>query len=215
MANLPADLPENWTQGQIISPNGTEVGLTEQHGYNYLMEQVNNTQTAVNTLDATVSDISEGLNSVAQESSVQEVIDGIGVTTDSGATAATGTVMGKLNGILNGIEAMPVGCIKSIQRGTFEFSSNQDVNITINAVNVNKSIVFVESSLSSYVVYHITSTSVETGDIKTYTSVATLTNSTTLTLTSNYSIYDYEYGDGGSERGYIYGSVSWQVIEFY
>lgn len=48
MAYLPADLPENWTQGQIISPNGTEVGLTEQHGYNYLMKQVNNTQETVN-----------------------------------------------------------------------------------------------------------------------------------------------------------------------
>lgn len=29
MPKLPADLPENWTQGQTISPNGTEVGLTE------------------------------------------------------------------------------------------------------------------------------------------------------------------------------------------
>lgn len=48
MANLPADLPENWTQGQIVSPNGTEAGLTEQHGYNYLMKQVNDTQEAVN-----------------------------------------------------------------------------------------------------------------------------------------------------------------------
>ena len=48
MASLPADLPENWTQGQIVSPNGTEVGLTEQHGYNYLMKQVNATQQAVN-----------------------------------------------------------------------------------------------------------------------------------------------------------------------
>lgn len=214
MANLPADLPENWTQGQIISPNGTEVGLTEQHGYNYLMGQVNNTQAAVNTLDATVSDISEGLNSVAQESSVQEVIDGIGVTTDSGATATTGTVMGKLNGILNGIEAMPVGCIKSIQRGTFEFSSNQDVNITINAVNVNKSIVLVDSSLSAYTKYYISS-GICTGDIRTYITRATLTNSTTLTLTSNYSTYDYEYGDGGSRDGTIYGNANWQVIEFY
>lgn len=50
MARLPADLPENWTQGQIISPNGTEVGLTEQHGYNYLMKQVNAAQRAANTI---------------------------------------------------------------------------------------------------------------------------------------------------------------------
>ena len=43
---LPADLPTDWQQYQVVSPNGTEAGLDEQHGYNYLMEQVNNAQTA-------------------------------------------------------------------------------------------------------------------------------------------------------------------------
>ena len=47
--NLPADLPENWQQGQIVSPNGTDVGLTEQHGYNYMAKQINDTQEAMNT----------------------------------------------------------------------------------------------------------------------------------------------------------------------
>ena len=53
MPKLPADLPENWTRGQIISPDGTEVGLTEKHGYNYLMKQVNATQEEVNSLIST------------------------------------------------------------------------------------------------------------------------------------------------------------------
>lgn len=48
---LPADLPENWTSGQIIAPTGAEAGLDEQHGYNYLMKQVNNAQKAANALD--------------------------------------------------------------------------------------------------------------------------------------------------------------------
>ena len=26
---LPADLPEQWTYGQTVGPNGTDVGLTE------------------------------------------------------------------------------------------------------------------------------------------------------------------------------------------
>ena len=43
---LPADLPEDWTGGQTVAPAGAEVGLSEQHGYNYLMEQVNAAQTA-------------------------------------------------------------------------------------------------------------------------------------------------------------------------
>lgn len=49
---LPADLPENWTSGQIIAPTGAEVGLDNQHGYNYLMKQVNNAQKAATALNA-------------------------------------------------------------------------------------------------------------------------------------------------------------------
>lgn len=47
---LPADLPEDWTYGQTVAPTGAEVGLSEQHGYNYLMEQVNAAQEGVNTI---------------------------------------------------------------------------------------------------------------------------------------------------------------------
>lgn len=49
---LPADLPENWTSGLIIAPTGAEAGLDEQHGYNYLMKQVNNAQKALKALAA-------------------------------------------------------------------------------------------------------------------------------------------------------------------
>lgn len=49
---LPADLPENWTSGQIIAPTGAEAGLDDQHGYNYLMKQVNNAQRALKALAA-------------------------------------------------------------------------------------------------------------------------------------------------------------------
>ena len=45
---LPADLPEDWEENDIVAPNGTDAGQTEQHGYNYLMEQVNAAQTALN-----------------------------------------------------------------------------------------------------------------------------------------------------------------------
>ena len=49
---LPKDLPENWNENQYVSPGGTEVGLSEQHGYNYLMKQVNNAQKAIEELDS-------------------------------------------------------------------------------------------------------------------------------------------------------------------
>ena len=49
--SLPHDLPENWNDSQYVSPGGTEVGLTPQHGYNYLMEQVNAAQKAITEID--------------------------------------------------------------------------------------------------------------------------------------------------------------------
>ena len=49
---LPADLPENWTSGQIVAPTGAEAGLDDQHGDNYLMRQVNNAQKALKALAA-------------------------------------------------------------------------------------------------------------------------------------------------------------------
>lgn len=44
---LPADLPTDWQVSDIVSPVGTDVGLEQRYGYNYLMEQVNNAQTAI------------------------------------------------------------------------------------------------------------------------------------------------------------------------
>ena len=52
---LPADLPVNWQTGQIVAPNGADVGLSAQHGYNYLMQQLNAAQQAVNTLGQAIA----------------------------------------------------------------------------------------------------------------------------------------------------------------
>lgn len=123
MAKLPADLPENWTQGQIVSPNGTEVGLTEQHGYNYLMKQVNATQTEVNNVGSTIE---VALKDVAKEASVQEIQDKIGETTDTGGSQNSGTVNAKLNALL---EAPKV--IKHIQRGFVSTNYSGDASGTV------------------------------------------------------------------------------------
>lgn len=47
---LPADLPEDWQNDQIVAPIGTDVDLTQQHGYNYLMWAVNQAQLACKQL---------------------------------------------------------------------------------------------------------------------------------------------------------------------
>ena len=49
---LPADLPEDWTADQLVPPNGPDIGLPEQYGYNYLCKQINKTQKAVMALQA-------------------------------------------------------------------------------------------------------------------------------------------------------------------
>ena len=54
---LPQDLPEDWNDSQYVSPGGVETGLTEKHGYNYLMQQVNATQKAVQELDEGVEKV--------------------------------------------------------------------------------------------------------------------------------------------------------------
>lgn len=48
--SLPADLPTNWVYGQTVAPEGSDVGLSQQHGYNYLMQQVNAAQQAAEDL---------------------------------------------------------------------------------------------------------------------------------------------------------------------
>lgn len=48
---LPKDLPEDWLDTQYVSPGGVEAGLSAQHGYNYLMKQVNNSQKGLEELD--------------------------------------------------------------------------------------------------------------------------------------------------------------------
>lgn len=47
---LPADLPTDWALGQTVAPEGESAGLSPQHGYNYLMEQVNAAQQAAKEL---------------------------------------------------------------------------------------------------------------------------------------------------------------------
>lgn len=55
-APLPADLPEDWQVEQVVAPTGEEVGLSHQHGYNYLMEQVNKAQRGINQIRTALED---------------------------------------------------------------------------------------------------------------------------------------------------------------
>ena len=71
-AILPHDLPVNWTTNQYVSPNGTEVGLTEQHGYNYLSRQVNLTQEDLIALSKAVS---SGLDNIVDNGYLEDPVN--------------------------------------------------------------------------------------------------------------------------------------------
>lgn len=81
---LPADLPEDWTGGQTVAPTGAEVGLSEQHGYNYLMEQVNAAQTAAKEigeafsalLSTTEKGAPNGVATLGQDGKLVQDVDG-------------------------------------------------------------------------------------------------------------------------------------------
>lgn len=220
MPDLPADLPTNWTQGQIISPNGTEVGLSEQHGYNYLMEQVNAAQTAINTAQGAIDSINQALESVAQESTLQgvatdvEEISGlIGTTTDTGGSTTAGSVMGKLNGVMSTLANTPiVSAVKSIQRGTVTFTSNyENMQISLSTrVNPNKCMVLLDSADASggFGAVSTSSGGINEGGYGQVSTVVSLT-STKLTISPSFTAYY------GRDTSYHYGPVSWQVIEFY
>lgn len=73
---LPADLPENWNAGQIVAPTGEEVGLSHQHGYNYLMEMVNRAHKSVNQINETLADgVGGGFVEMEESIPVSERVD--------------------------------------------------------------------------------------------------------------------------------------------
>lgn len=76
MELLPADLPENWNAGQIVAPTGEEVGLSHQHGYNYLMEMVNRAHRSVNQISETLADgVGGGFVEMEESIPVSERVD--------------------------------------------------------------------------------------------------------------------------------------------
>lgn len=221
MPKLPADLPENWTQGQTISPNGTEVGLTEKHGYNYLMKQVNDTQTEVNNINTALTD-------VAQQATVDEIKNKIGTESDADTQPTLfgrlaqlknvlleklAEVLTKITGIDGKIgtsvdtsgtltlfgqvksisEKMPTGSVKSIQRGTVSYSKEDTQKISISRVNPEK----------CFVILNVT------GDINSSDAGRFVTGSIVQSLTeTELTIYTR-----GANIDNLSMTISWQVIE--
>ena len=78
VSNPVADLPENWVNSEIVAPSGQSVGLTQQHGYNYLMSKVNEALTALGT----VNDAFTPLLDTSDEGSLKTVTGSIASFSD-------------------------------------------------------------------------------------------------------------------------------------
>lgn len=139
MANLPADLPTDWTQGQIISPNGTEVGLSKQHGYNYLNEQVNDTQIEVNSLNTAQTNTKQQVNTLnTQVGNLQ--------STQTTQSKNISTLQGQVNDIDAGL-ATKVDKVTGKGLSTNDFTTAEKTKLAGVAEGANKTTV--DSSLSS------------------------------------------------------------------
>ena len=103
---LPADLPTNWSYGQTVAPSGAEAGLSAQHGYNYLMQQVNAAQEAINQ----VGEAFEGLATNKQINQLGEAVQTAQDTADKALEA--------LNKLVYTIEVVPS------QQGTLTYTGS-------------------------------------------------------------------------------------------
>lgn len=122
----------------------------------------------------------------------------LGGTADDGGTPDAGTLMAKLNALLEAFEAgVTANVVKSTQRGVISMGKSSAATATINAVNTDKAVVLYGGSKLN---------SSSGNDFASYVCLQ-LTNSTTVTA----SRVSY-----GSYAETIHNaSVPYQVIEFY
>lgn len=102
--------------------------------------------------------------------------------------------------------------VKSIQTGTYTFTSAANATITINSVNPDKTIVLLNSQRSSY--SHSTGTDRTGYTCTSYQSCLVSKTATSITISSNYDREVYSNSDGSREEKY-FGAVFYQIIEFY
>lgn len=131
---LPADLPTNWTYGQTVAANGADVGLSAQHGYNYLMAQVNAAQTAANALGEALEDTAslDGYGKLSQ-SEIPNIDCGVWDTSpiaQHNATAAT-----HQNMLVDGNNTLAADSSQSLEEHIVNPTAHQNLWIDGNAQN--------------------------------------------------------------------------------
>lgn len=129
---LPADLPTNWTYGQTIAPSGAEAGLSEQHGYNYLMRQVNAAQAGVNSLGNAMADTASLDASGKLEQGEIPDID-CGVWDTNPVAEHNETLAAHVNLLVDGNNTAAVDTSESLEEHMANQNAHQNLKIDGNA----------------------------------------------------------------------------------
>ena len=107
---------------------------------------------------------------------------------------------------VNDLLAAGIGGVKQVKRGTvtsWDGTSNKEITTNV-TVNVNKTIVILQSNLSGLSAYQTNSS---LAFMPVYQSVLRGMSSTTITLSPCYYVKDNSTN--------VFGVTSWQLIEFY
>lgn len=140
-------------------------------------------------------------------SNISTINTNIGSTSASGGTTTSGSVMAKLNKIVGNTNTLVngVSIVKRVMFGTHVCNTRSQMTIDLGVtINPSKTIILIQNDISEV---HTEEGSGTTGTTYvTHLSHVTEINSTNFKFTSNYgnNLYDS-----------VYGTISWQLIEFY
>lgn len=140
-------------------------------------------------------------------SSINTLTTNIGSTSASGGTTTSGSVMAKLNKIVGNTNTLVngVSIVKRVLFGTHICNTASQMTIDLGVtINPSKTIILIQNDISEV---HTEEGSGTTGaTYVTHLSHVTEINSTNFKFTSNY---------GKNWHANVYGTISWQLIEFY
>lgn len=157
----------------------------------------------VNHINSNMDIVDEELNklnkkTIQLDETVVDISDLIGEPENTGGTVTAGTVMAKLNALLDKFTSGGVG-IKSVQRGTFQEkivanTTDNTTTITISAVNPSKTFVILRGGGTSG---YASSPSVVMGYLKSLTAT------------------NFTYGGARGSVTVSPSMISYEVVEFY
>lgn len=154
-------------------------------------------KTTVEGVSASVTELKEDVGDGAETDLVTRV-------------ANLATQVSNLQTAVNTLMNNAGGAVKSIQRGTYTFTNKNDKTINIRAVDASKCIVILNSQLVGASGY-----TKQTRKLPAYISYLVNMTNSSITISSNYATYADYYSSSSETNEYLYGTVTYQVIEFY